>query len=59
MNLDTMKRNYKRWCKEFGIPPQRVTPKFWLTGQYGKTGRIVEGLKKAENLPILPAPKLS
>ncbi len=54
-----MKRNYKRWCKEFGIPTQRVTPKFWLTGQYGKTRRIVEGLKKAENLPIPPAPKLS
>ena len=32
--------------------------KFWLTGQYGKVGREVKALKKAEKEPVFPAPKL-
>lgn len=53
-----MKKRYRKWCKEYGIPEQKVNLKFWLTGQYGKVGREVKALKKAEKEPVSPAPKL-
>ncbi|MBR4399729.1 MAG: hypothetical protein IKT06_02210 [Aeriscardovia sp.] len=56
--LLAMKMRYEKWCKEFGIPEQEVNLKFWLSGQYGKTRREVEALKKAEKEPIPPAPKI-
>lgn len=56
--LIAMKLRYKKWCQQYGIPPQKVTFKFWLTGQYGKTRSMVKKLEKAEALPIPKAPKI-
>lgn len=53
-----MKKRYRKWCKEYGIPEQKVNLKFWLTAQYGKVGREVKALKKVEKEPVYPAPKL-
>ena len=49
---------YRRWCREFGIPEQDLTLKFWLSGQYVKIKNEVMRLKDAEKLPIPKPPKV-
>ena len=56
--LLVMKLRYKKWCKEYGIPEQRVNLRFWLSGQYWKTRKEVKALKKAEKEVVPPAPKI-
>ena len=56
--LLVMKERYRKWCKEYGIPEEKVNLKFWLKGQYGKTRREVKALNRAEKDPIPPAPKI-
>lgn len=56
--LLVMKLRYKKWCKEYGIPEQRVNLSFWLSGQYWKTRKEVKALKEAKKEVIPPAPKI-
>ena len=48
-----MKLRYKKWCKEYGIPEQKVNLKFWLSGQYQNTRKEAEALKEAREEPSL------
>ena len=53
-----MKLRYKKWCKEYGIPEQRVNLRFWLNGQYWKTRKEVKALEEANKEVVPPAPKI-
>lgn len=53
-----MKARCKKWCKEYGIPEERVNLKFWLGGRYWNTEKEVKALKKAQKEPVPPAPEL-
>lgn len=57
--LLVMKLRDKKWCKEYGIPEQRVNMSFWLSGQYWKTRKEVKALKKAKKKEAVPpTPKI-
>ncbi|MBQ3828713.1 MAG: hypothetical protein II818_01390 [Aeriscardovia sp.] len=53
-----MKLRCKKWCKEYGIPEERVNLKFWLGVRYWNTEKEVKALKKAQKEPVPPAPEL-
>lgn len=49
----------KQWCREFGIPEEKLGLKFWRSGQYKETRDAAIRLKEAEKLSIPKPLKLN